>query len=605
MALNDLKFDGVNIQKSLEKTANVMNRLFVAPRPELLLLPILLLSIITGFLLRFNSNDLYTNILIDGIFLLAIPTYLSALLSKYLTELLGGIFYLRRSMLLSFICLGCICLILLLGKFTLIPFFSISLTSLFIISYATIFWIRHVVFLSIALSSHHKAILPSLIQPFIGLLFVYYLYPFQQNEWLLLIASFIIFFSSVYLYILLVNAPMKKNFGVNGLVLLKYFFIHMTEHKEISEIDNFFKSFSERLDILVSVIGFKTKQHMKALIVVPFIHPGPFGNLGGGNLPSKLADGLQNISPNVFVPHSATNHDYNLAVSKDYKKVVDEVKHLINSMNFSSGGTPLIRCHDKLDICAQRLGNSLLLVHTSAPNPTDDIDPSIGQLIINDISNEVVPEVVFVDAHNCLERGAGCVFFNTPKAHKMVELSKKSADLVLNKKTSQMKIGIAQQTGFSVKDDGIGSQGIQVLTVDVGGKKNSYILFDGNNMVKGLREKIIAGISDLVDDIEILTTDNHIVNVKIGGYNPIGLKINQESLIQKTTDLIRKSIDDLEECNVGVNSGLVKDIRLFGYGNTYRISTTINSILSTLRIHTVLTLLLAFLLCLFSYIIIF
>jgi len=599
------KMKGINTQESLEKTASIMNRLFYAPRPIVLLLPILLLSIITGIIIGLNTTNLYNSIIINGIFLLAIPTFLSALLSKFISESLGGIFYFRRSILLSFFCLVIICFIVIIGKFVLMPYFTVSFPVLVLFSYATIFWIRHVVFLSIVVSTHLKALLLSLIQPVFGILFLYYVYPFQINEWVFLFASFFIFFLSASIFIKLVNAPMKKNFGVNGLELLKYFFIHMTENKDIAEIEKFFASFSETSDIPIRIIGFKTKKKIKAILVVPTIHPGPFGNLGGGNLPSKLSDGLQDISSNILVPHGATNHDYNLAVSKDCDKVLAEAKLLIDNLKFTSGGTPLIRCHDELDICAQMFGDSLLLVHTSAPNPTDDIDPAIGQMIIGEMKKEGIHETVFVDAHNCLEKGTGCVFFNTPKANKIIELSRKAAKLVMKNETSPVKIGYAQRKDFGVKEDGIGPLGIQVLTVETVGKKNTYILFDGNNMVKGLREKIIEEINTTVDDIEVLTTDNHIVNVKIGGYNPIGLKIDHDELIQQTSDLVQKSIEDLEECSVGIKSGIVQDVRLFGYGNTNRISTTINSITSTLRINTFTTLFLAVLLCLLSYIIIY
>jgi putative membrane protein len=602
---NNQKIKGINTQKSLEKTADIMNLLFISPNPIVLILPILIISIITGVLIDLNADNLYNSIIINGILLLAIPTYISAIFSKIISESLGGIFYLRRSMLLSFICLVIICIILIIGKFVLMPFFSLTLTVLLIFSYATIFWIRHVVFLSIVLSTNVKALIPSLIQPVLGIVFLYYVYPFQINEWMFLFAVFIIFFISVYLFISLVNSPMKSNFGVNGIELLKYFFFHMTENKDFKEIEKFFLSFSESLNVPLDVIGFKTKQKIKALLIVPSVHPGPFGNLGGSNLPLKISEGLKDVAANILVPHGATNHDYNLAVSKDCDKLVAEAKRLINNLNYSSGCTPLIRCNDELDICAQMFGKSVLFTHTSAPNPTDDIDPTIGQMIVNEMKKEGFNEIVFLDAHNCLEKGAGCVFFNTRKAHKIFELSKKAANLVRKNRLSSVKMGFSQRKGFDIKEDGIGPLGIQVLTIESHGKKNSYILYDGNNMVKGLRENIIAEIKTMIDEVEILTTDNHVVNVQIGGYNPIGLKIDNNKLIQQTSELVKKSIDDLEECSVGVNSGLVEDVRLFGYGNTYRISTTINSIVSTLRLNTFTCLFFGFFLCFLIYIVIF
>lgn len=592
----------IDTQESYKKTAEVMNRIFVAPRPIFLILSILFLSILSGFLIGFDKNDLYNSIVINGIFIFAIPAYLSALLSKYVSKSFGGNFNIRRSLLLSLFCLGIVIFIVFIGKFALILFSLVSITIIVIFSYATILWIRHIVFLSIVVSTHFRAITLSLTQPLLGILFLYFIYPYQMKELFFLISSFFVFFLFSFIFIKMVNAPMKKNFGENGLKLLNYFFAHMTENKNIDEIEKFFSSFSSTFDVPLSIIGFKTKQKMKAILVLPSIHPGPFGNLGGGNLPTKIAEGLKDISPNILVPHGATNHDSNLAVSEDCDKVIAETKYLINNLNYSSTCTNFLRCHDKLDMCAQTFGNSLLLIHTSAPNPTDDIDPAVEEMIIDEMNKMGIHEIMFIDAHNCLEKGAGCVFVNTAKANKILELSKRAANLSLKEKKSTYKIGYAQKTGFDVREDEIGPQGIQVITVETSGKKNSYILFDGNNMVKGLREKLINEIKTLVDDSEVLTTDNHIVNVKIGGYNPIGIKIDHNKLIRQVYDLVQESINDLEECNIGVKSGTIPNVKLFGQGNTYRLSKTINFILNRLKIYTCSTIFFAVILCIIIYI---
>jgi len=589
---------------SLDKTTSITNKLFNAPHPILLFLPILILSIFSFFILKIGEIDL-NKILLNGFLILAIPTFLSAFFSKYISKGFDSVFYIRRSMLLSFICLVIICLIMIIGKIGIMPFFPFSLEVLFVFSFGFVLWLRYIVFIAIVVSNHFKALILALIQPLLHVFILYILYPFKIDELFFTIGSFLIFFLCGFVFISLVNSPMKKNFDVNGIKLLRYFFNHMTENKNIKEIEEFFKSFSRYFDIPIRIICFKTKKKVKSLIVLPTIHPGPFGRLGGGDLPQKLFDGLSDITSNIFVPHGATNHDYNLAVSEDCEKVVDKIKNLIDNIDYNSNGTSFIRCNDKLDVCAQMFGDYLLLTHTSSPNPTDDIDPAVEQKVISEMNKLGINETVFVDAHNCLEKGVGCVFLNTSKANKIVELSKKAAEIIKKKEKTKIKIGYAQDKKFSVKEDGIGPLGIQVLTIEADGKKNSYILYDGNNMVKGLREKITDKIGKIVDEVEVLTTDNHVVNVKIGGYNPVGLTINHDILIEKTKDLIKNSIKDLEECDIGVNSGIVKNVRLFGYGSTYRISSTINSIVSNLRINAFTTISLAILLCFFLYVITF
>jgi len=153
-------------------------------------------------------------------------------------------------------------------------------------------------------------------------------------------------------------------------------------------------------------------------------------------------------------------------------------------------------------------------------------------------------------------------------------------------------VGYAQKTGY-VTEKGIASSGIQVLVVETNGQRNAYILFDGNNMVMGLREKIIEAVHDLVDDAEVLTTDNHAVNATIGGFNPVGLRMDGEGLAGDVRSLVKKALNDLEKVEVGMITGLAKNISIFGHENVARLSSTVNSTVATLRITTFVSLLFA------------
>jgi predicted neutral ceramidase superfamily lipid hydrolase len=110
----------------------------------------------------------------------------------------------------------------------------------------------------------------------------------------------------------------------------------------------------------------------------------------------------------------------------------------------------------------------------------------------------------------------------------------------------------------------------------------------------GLREKILKAVGGMVDEAEVLTTDNHAVNATIGGFNPVGLRMDGNSLVKDARDLVKKSIEDLENVEVGMATGVVKNVSVFGHENVARLSSTINSTMSILRITTILSLLFAF-----------
>ena len=65
--------------------------------------------------------------------------------------------------------------------------------------------------------------------------------------------------------------------------------------------------------------------------------------------------------------------------------------------------------------------------------------------------------------------------------------------------------------------------GIRVAVIKVGDQETAYVQIDGNNMDPGLRDRIVEE-NELVDEIEIITTDTHIVNT-IDAVNQVGQRI--------------------------------------------------------------------------------
>jgi putative membrane protein len=122
---------------------------------------------------------------------------------------------------------------------------------------------------------------------------------------------------------------------------------------------------------------------------------------------------------------------------------------------------------------------------------------------------------------------------------------------------------------------------------------------DGNNVVPGLREKILKSIAGLVDEGEVFTTDNHVVNATMGGYNPVGLRFEQNKIINIVKKLVGRAIEDCEPCEVGMNSTIVKNIRILGQNTPLRLSATINSTISIMKSSLLACEGLALMLCLF------
>jgi putative membrane protein len=502
----------VNAQKNVEEAASVMESLFRAPKPVLLIIPIFVVSLILGMLISFDMDDPYKTFFVNGIIILAIPTYLSGVLTVPLAESMDGRMYLRRSMLMSFLCL------LLLGAallfFWVLGIFvdsGIEIQAVLIFGYSAIIWIRHLILVATSNSKHHYSISASLSQPILGfVMMAFFLPPFGTTEISLAIIFLMIFMLSVILFTYLVTKPMRKAFGVNSFSIMRYSLDHITEGGDegANEVEDFFKSFSEETDVHVGLVAFRSKEKLKAIMIVPSVHPGPFGLLGGSDLPYRLNKSLRNYSNSVLVSHGTAGHGLNPSSSEEQDKIVKVVKELLNEVEYFSNSSKFIRIKDSMDVCAQVFGNGILLIHTSSPNPTDDVDHSTGRAAREKASQISSKEALLVDAHNCAEKGSGCIYFGSKESNQLIDLTEKAARVTSENLTEGIKAGYAQKTGYHT-EKGIGKTGIQVLVTQTNSQKTAYILFDGNNMVMGLREAIKSAVSDLVDESEVLTTDNH------------------------------------------------------------------------------------------------
>jgi len=600
------------IERSMFQTTSVTSYIFRAPAPHKLAAFIIILSLATGFLINFDlfnlinnfsATSIYENAVIFGLVLIGIPAIISALISTPLANIFGGTFYFRRSFLLAFISMIFLIIILFLGKVLRI-FFTFDFLIIFIFGYALIFSVRHIVLLA---TSHHKnlnSISASINQTIFGFLFLWIssnvIFQVTVQDLYYMLVFTLIFLVITLLWIRIITTPFRRNFGVNGLMLMKHALSQFTEDLSSGKAleKEFFSKIGSRSNLRVGVVGIRELQEngaskIETLLVIPSIHPGPFGILGGSNLPTKLTKYLKGITTNLMVFHGPATHDLNPVSTQECKKIALVIRKLAREMKYSENVSTLYRSKlstgsstkSNLTICGQRFGNGIVYTHTSSPESTDDIDNSVGEAIIEKAEADTKAKALFIDAHNCLKPGTGGVFFGSKKANNMLKLVSK-----LNKKLKkatkfEIHSAYVNDSRFSVSE-GFGPSGIQVLIIkcveksENDGKHFAYILLDGNNVIPGLREQILAAIVDLVEDAEVFTTDNHIVNATMRGYNPVGLKIDPARIIASTRALVKEGILKTRPCEVGISSGLVKDIKILGQNTPMRISTTINSTIS-------------------------
>ena len=580
------------VAESHAETTRMARRLFTAPSPRRMALPILAFSIMEAYLLVYPAID-WTRVAV-GTLAIALPAYAAAFLTKPAALALGGRMYFRRSFLLSFV--GLIFLgafqVVAVALFTVLAVlgntaFDASVTlKVTILAYGGILWTREVILSATSHSQHLRSLPAASLHPLLGLVGLALWVPLGLWTFVLSLLVLVIFFLSAVAYAEIAKRPLLRSFGADGFKLLRSTLDVYGEMEDegVAELEEFFASISVAARIRVAGFAYRTASGIKALFVAPTVHPGPMGVVGGSDLPSKVAAGLADLTPNVLVAHGPTTHDENPATTAEVRKVSDMVRALLATSRY--GGRAGRACRGvfgRASTLAQSIGDTVLLTASFAPNPTDDIDSATGHAAVQEAKLAGAQDAIFVDAHNCLEQGVGLTLFGSEASHEIIESAKVATQAALAAPTGAPRVGYARRCKLCTPDQGIGTRGIEALVVEVDGQRTAYVLFDGNNMVPGMRDAVRARIEGLVQESEALTTDNHSVNLTMDGFNAVGAALDRETILSNAEAAVRDAIANLEPVEVASFSGDVPDFRIFGPQTASRLTTSINSTMAVLR----------------------
>ena len=577
--------------ESAAETTRIARRLFISPPPQRIVLPIVAFSLMEAYLLVYPSLD-WSRVLLGGV-AIALPAYLSAFGTVPLANRLGGRMYFRRSFLLSFVGL------ILLGAFQLVAVVVLTINAIAfnssflgridrvtILGYGAVLWVREVILSATSNSKHLRSLPAASLHPVLGLAGLALFVSLRPDEVVLALAVYALFFLSAIAYAEIAKRPLLRSFGVDGLKLLRSTLDHYTEPEAsgIAELEAFFDSISVAARVRVGGLAFRVGARLKALFVAPTVHPGPMGYVSGSDLPSKIARDLTDLTPNVLVAHGPTTHDENPATTSEVHKVGETIRKALGALAYTRPvGRACRAMFKRATALAQAFGDVVLIVASFAPQPTDDIDSATGHAAVQEARLLGAREAIFVDAHNCLEPGVGLTLFGTQRSHEIIEASKAATREALQAPKDPVRVGYGTRRGFCNPDQGIGARGIEALVVEAGGQRTAYVLFDGNNMVPGVRDAVRARIASLVQESEAMTTDNHSVNLTMDGFNAVGAVLDMETILAHAEAAVREAIESLEPAEAGAFAADIPDFRIFGPQSASRLTTTINSTLAVLR----------------------
>ncbi|USZ69195.1 DUF2070 family protein [Halorussus salilacus] len=598
--------------------ASLSRFIFRAPRWHTSLAFALLIAAVAGvgaFDAGFVLEDAW-----QGVFFIGVPTVVASLLTTPVDRRFGGQLTYNRSSLLALTCEGVLVAVMAVAGAAAVLSERLAQGFVFdalIVGLASVFALRLLVVLAISGRSVVVAAIPASLQTVTAavLVFVYsgtmqYLHlgggPLVETfvaismrraaeappalgaiaavDFALLGILCLVYGAGVWAFVRFIDRPWERSLGVSMLDFLRGFVGHIAEGTD--ELEDFFEQIGEEAVVPVTVLAFRRGDGSeKARFVLPMIHPGPMGEIGGGNLPQRVAATAEGLA---FPPHATAGHDFNLVTQRELETVIETAESVADDIEYAETATPSVRTRSgDAKVIGQAFGDDLLLASTYAPNFADDVMYAVGLSAAAEARSSGFDEVMLADAHNCNDglsdvEDLGHVYPGSERSFDLMEAARDAASELADTPQEGLRLGTAWDPTDWTPREGIGPLGVRVAVFEVGDHRSAYVLVDGNNMEPGLRDRIVAAVgadaAEPVDAVEVLTTDNHVVN-KTKSENQVGAAISQGDLVALVEDLVIEASADLEPVEGGMASERA-EVTVFGNDRTETLASHANAVIS-------------------------
>jgi len=551
----------------------------------------------------------------QGVFFIGIPTVVASLLTTPVDRRLGGQLTYNRSSLLALTCEGVVVAVMAAAGAATVLFAGLEQGFVFdalIVALASVFALRLLVVLAISEKSVVVAAVPAGIQTAAAavLVFVYsgtmqYLYvgggPLVETfidiamsraeeappelgaivavDFALLGILCLLYGVAVWAFVRFIDRPWERSLGVSMLDFLRGFVGHIAEGTD--ELEDFFEQIGEEAVVPVTVLAFRRDNGSeKARFVLPMVHPGPMGEIGGGNLPQRVAETADGLG---FPPHATAGHDFNLVTQRELESVIETAESAYDRIEYGETATPAVRSQaGDAKVFGQAFGDDLLLTATYAPGFADDIMYAVGLSAAAEARSSGFDDVLLADAHNSNDglsdvENLGHVYPGSERSFDLMEAAREAATRLDETAQHPIRLGTAWDPTEWEPRDGVGPLGVRVAVFEVGDQTTAYVLVDGNNMEPGLRERILTAIED-VDAAEVLTTDNHVVNT-VEAENQVGSAVPQDELVALIADLVAEARADCEPVEAGMATERA-EVTVFGNDRTETLASHANAVVS-------------------------
>ena len=319
--------------------------------------------------------------------------------------------------------------------------------------------------------------------------------------------------------------------------LLQAFLSAWTENKT-SGMEEYFESKAKIESVSTKILRLYAKKEIA--IVLPDIHPGPFGMVGGSNLPYVL---YEKFAKRALIMHSVSDHSLNIPSGREVERYVAGLgRHEI----IDSGGIcsePVQHRQGDATATAIAFGRSAVLMLSLAPKGMDDVPQNIKGGLEAHARRLGFENLMVIDCHNAMGKHIG----DADRAD-MLSAGTKCLHSLKGKDQHEFAAGYANMSLDSAE---LGQAGLAALVICTQ-SGNSYAIAwaDSNNMENSLRERIISAVK-VVKVLEVCTSDTHATsgkNTKEGYFSLGSTAGSPEQIASAYAELCKAAAMDAGAC---------------------------------------------------------
>lgn len=403
-----------------------------------------------------------------------------------------------------------------------------------------------------------------------------------------LYAGIFVFGLSIYAIMYVFNSPVRKTLGFDALdffsAIIQEWLFGINAYKPFNA------DYGSPQDIPVQALAFGRKGE-KAVFLVPMLHYGVMGNIGGSSFPYMMERyGNSRHGTRTFVMHTAVNEDFNPVSAGQLSKLKRAMDELLAGARPSRRGMSYsVGAHGSSRVTELSFGAVSLVLLTRAPRVTEDVSPE-SAVLLKGMLSAGRRAVILIDAHNSRYESAPAaelegVRFNSRYMKDYAEAIRRMRRLHSSREV-RMGVGSADLYPSLHNNRDIARGNLNVALFKFNGFGYALLQFNANNMMPSLRKQILEHVRGKYGiECEVLTTDTHAVNsISVNASNVLGRHTTFHELKPRIDECMGKAVADVDAVPVAYGETEMRRFMVWGRNSRERIIAVLNSVSSLARV---------------------